>query len=136
MTTEQKTVEVFELPDDLKETLTAIADAKDQSLVEYWTSLKPDVQEAIINVAKRSKSKEEIKYEQLTIRVPVAIMDFLRGHEKDMSWTAKDYIEYNVIERVRADLDAGDVFVLSAKEPADGWQLNPIFKAILNEKIV
>lgn len=83
-----------------------------------------------------TEQKQEIEYETVAIKVPKRIVDFLRAHEKDMNMTAKEYIEYNVVCIVRADIDALDVFFPSAKEVADGWKLNSIFKAIVNDEIV
>jgi hypothetical protein len=129
------TLELPELPEDLKEPLTAIANAKNKTLAEYWAMLKPDVQEALIRASEKPEPKQEIEFENVTIKVPKLIMDFLRGREKDMDETAKEYIEYNVVQIVNSDIRAGDVFVLDPEELADSWKLNPIFKAIINDEI-
>jgi hypothetical protein len=129
------TLELPELPEDLKEPLTAIANAKNKTLAEYWAMLKPDVQEALIRASEKPEPKQEIEFENVTIKVPKLIMDFLRGREKDMDETAKEYIEYNVVQIVDSDIRAGDVFVQSPKEAAEGWKLNPVFRAIINDEI-
>lgn len=76
---------------------------------------------------------ETIEYEDVTVKVPKLIMAFLRAHEKDMGETAEEYIAYNAVGVVRADLDAGDVFVPVAEEIAREWNLNHIFKEIIND---
>lgn len=77
---------------------------------------------------------EKIECESVTVQVPKAIMEFLRSIEKPISMTAKEYIEYNIVECVRADIDAWETFI-SPKEVAEGWGLNPIFKTIINDEV-
>jgi len=76
--------------------------------------------------------KTKIEYEQVTIKVPKLVMDFLRSMEKTLDETAKEYIERNVVMVVRADID-GDAFVPYPEEVTKAWGLNPIFKAVLND---
>jgi hypothetical protein len=75
----------------------------------------------------------EIEYEQVTIRLPKVVLDFLRSMEKTISMTPKEYIEYNTVCSIRADIDDLDAFVPSPEEVAKAWNLNPIFKQILND---
>jgi hypothetical protein len=97
--------------------------------------LKPEVQEALIKATEKPEPKREIEYEQVTIKVPKAIMKFLRDREKNMDQTAKEYIEYNIVHIVNSDIRAGDVFVSDPEELADSWKLNPVFKAIIDDEI-
>jgi coenzyme F420-reducing hydrogenase beta subunit len=60
-------------------------------------------------------------------------MDFLRSCEKALKSTAKEYLEYNVVGVVRADIDDGTVFVQMPDDIVKEWNLNPLFKAILND---
>lgn len=83
----------------------------------------------------QAETSLKIEYEQIAVKVPKLILDFLRAHEQDMGMTAKEYIEHNVISAVRSDLDAGDVFHPEAKELAENWNLNPIFKVLLNDPV-
>jgi len=53
---------------------------------------------------------KNVSYEQVTVRVPRAIMDLLRQCENQLKMTAKDYIEKSVVEMIRADLDASTLF--------------------------
>ena len=76
---------------------------------------------------------EKIEFENITIRAPKKILDFLRAHEKDMGRTAEEYIEFNLVQGVRADLDAGDVFTPTGPEIAKYWDLNVIFKQMIND---
>jgi len=75
--------------------------------------------------------KTEIEYEQVTIRVPKKIMDFLRLMQKLNHETPEEYMAYNVVDMVRADIDAGDVFIPEPHEVAELNGLTPVFKEIL-----
>jgi hypothetical protein len=79
--------------------------------------------------------REQIEYEAVTVQMPKQIMDYLRSIERCIKMTPKEYIEYNIVDCVRADIDSFDDFV-TPKELADGWQLNPIFKAITNTEVI
>lgn len=48
----------------------------------------------------------ETEYVELTVKVPKKILDLLNDLEKFYGMTATEYIEYNIMWGVRADLDA------------------------------
>ena len=75
------------------------------------------------------------EYETVTVKVPKPIMDFLRAHEKDMDKSAEKYIEREIVNFVQADLESMLVFVPSPKELAENWNLNAVFKTVLNYEI-
>ena len=52
---------------------------------------------------------EEIEYETVQVKVPKAIMVFLRDVLRDER-EVKEYLEYSIIDSVRADIDNGNVF--------------------------
>jgi len=75
--------------------------------------------------------KEKIEFEEITVKVPKLIIDFLRKHEKILGKTAQEYMERNIVDCVRADIDAGDVFVPVPEEVVEQHGLGPVFKAVL-----
>lgn len=79
--------------------------------------------------------EQKIEFETVPVRVPKLIMAFLRAYEKSMGMTAKEYIEYNIVDSLRADVAALDTFI-TPKEVADNWKLNPIFKTIVNDEVI
>ena len=66
---------------------------------------------------------EKIEFENITIRAPKKILDFLRAHEENLGRTAEEYIELNIVQCVKADLDAGDVFAPTGPQIAKTWAL-------------
>jgi len=58
---------------------------------------------------------EKIEYVELRLKVPKAIVDLLRAHETDLGESAEEYLEYNIVAAVCADLDA--------------WEDSPYFKS-------
>lgn len=79
-----------------------------------------------------AKDDYEIVYESVTIHVPKAIMDFLRAHEKILGSTPERYIEYSLVDQVRADIDNGEVFRPYSEEIVKQWNLDIVFKEVLN----
>jgi len=54
-------------------------------------------------------TSEEIEYETVQVKVPKAVMVFLRDVLRDER-EVKEYLEYSIIDSVRADIDNGNVF--------------------------
>lgn len=70
-------------------------------------------------------SKEEtIEYEQVSLKVPKAVMDYLRR----IYGNAIKHLEYTVVDHVRADLEA-----MSGNQLAGLFGLEPVFKNILGK---
>ena len=77
---------------------------------------------------------EKIEYETITIEVPKQVMELLRSTESHTGMTSKEWIEYYVVETARSGLDS-DMFLPSPTELAKKFNLNPVFKEILNDTI-
>lgn len=68
-------------------------------------------------------SKEEtIEYEEVTIKVPKLVMDYLRR----IYGNAIKHLEYAVVDHVRADIEAID-----HERITDLFSLAPVFKTVL-----
>ncbi len=75
---------------------------------------------------------EKIEYETITVRIPKKIMSFLR-ETKTLTETPEEYLEYTIVDSVRADIDGG---VFSDPERiAEGYGLQPVFQAIVNDTV-
>ena len=77
---------------------------------------------------------EKIEYETVTIKLPKAIMSFLRQAQTVTGDTPEEDIQYYIIESIRSRIDCGGFFP-SHKQLADQYHLNPIFKKILDDEI-
>lgn len=77
---------------------------------------------------------EKIEYETITIEVPKQVMELLRFSESMGKMTPKEWIEYSVVETVRSGLDA-NMFLPSPAALAEKFNLNPVFKEILNDTV-
>jgi hypothetical protein len=77
-----------------------------------------------------SKTEDKIEYETVTLKVPKNVMKLLRDSEKTLEETASQYLERCIVGLVRADIDSGDCFVLTPREVAERYDLDPVFKAI------
>jgi hypothetical protein len=66
--------------------------------------------------AQRENQMKNVRYEQVTVKVPKAIMTLLRRYENQTKISANEYIEQSVVEMVRADLDAKDVLTEVSEE--------------------
>jgi hypothetical protein len=63
--------------------------------------------------------------ESVTIQVPKNIMNLLRAYSKQgLGMTVEEYLECSVLQSVKADLDAGDVFTIEPEELARLYDLN------------
>ena len=71
----------------------------------------------------------EIEYETVTLRIPKKIMDFLRSMEKPWNQTPTEYLEYQLIDEVRADLEAA-----TGEEFIAWFDLATVFYQVLGDK--
>lgn len=70
--------------------------------------------------------QNEQERETVTIKVPKAVMNLLEAYSKrGLGMTANEYLEYSILQAVRADLDAGDVFTIEPQETIRLYDLNP-----------
>lgn len=75
-----------------------------------------------------------IEYEQMTINVPKQVMKLLKFAESTLKGTPKEWVEYILVDHVRANIDSGD-FLPDATELTKMFNLNPVFKEILNDPV-
>jgi len=86
-------------------------------------------EQTLVKNTAEKKTHEEIVYEEITVKVPRAIMDFLRANEDKPI----EYIEYSIVDFMHADVEAG-VF----NDPtrlAEKWCLNPVFQRIIGHTV-
>lgn len=81
----------------------------------------------------KPEAEAEIEYETVTVKVPKRIMDFLRQN-KALDMAPEEYLAYGIVDFVRADIDGG-VFS-DPKSIANGYRLNPVFKAVTETEIL
>lgn len=68
--------------------------------------------------------------EEVVVKVPKAIMKFLREHEDILGDKIEEYLQRRIVGSVRADLETNDVFVASPVQLANKYNLQPIFSAL------
>ena len=71
---------------------------------------------------------QSIQYEQVTVKVPKPIMEFLRKTDCD-NVGPESWIESAIVEDVRSYLE-----FVEAKELADWFKLSPVFVEVLGDK--
>jgi hypothetical protein len=125
MTTEQKTetksiTAILEVPTETYDWLKEKADAQGVDIGQVIADL----------IAENAPSPPEktiapsIEYENVTIKVPKLIMDFLRKTEDNpINW-----LEYTIVENVSAEIES-----MRPQRWADLFQLTPVFKKILGD---
>jgi hypothetical protein len=75
---------------------------------------------------KKTKESEKPEFESVTVKVPKNIMNLLRAYSKQgLEMTVEEYLECSVLQSVKADLDAGDVFTVEAEQIIRLYDLNP-----------
>jgi len=70
-------------------------------------------------------------FEDVTVKIPTAIMELLRNSEPITGDSPTTDIEYAVVESVRAKIDGGQ-FLPTREALVKQYNLNPVFKAILD----
>ena len=68
-------------------------------------------------------------YEEMTIKIPIPIMDLLRNSASITGDTPQQDIEYTIVESVRARIDGGQ-FLPTKEDLLKKYNLEPLFKAI------
>ena len=72
------------------------------------------------------QEQKNIEFEPVTIQVPKNVMNLLRAYSKHgLRMTANEYLECSVLQAVRADLDASDVFIVEPEELVRQYDLAP-----------
>jgi len=77
----------------------------------------------------RQKELAKIEFENVTLRIPKRLMDFLRRTPGGYGSSPVAYLEYSVVDHIKADLEA-----LSSEEIIEWSGLGPVFRAILNDE--
>lgn len=65
---------------------------------------------------------------EVTLKLPKAIMDFLKDMAPSIEMTVEEYLTYSIIQAVAADVDTFDVFVPTWKQIVDKYGLAPTLK--------
>lgn len=76
----------------------------------------------------------EIEYEQVTVKVPKRVMELLRFSASVLEQTPEQWIEYTIVDNVRAGLDSGQ-FLPDGLALAKKFNLNPVLKELINDPI-
>jgi hypothetical protein len=71
----------------------------------------------------------KIEYETVTLKIPMKLMDWLRSMEKAEGKTAIQQLEYEIVDKVRSDIEA-----LTGEELIGLFELAPIFYELLQDK--
>ena len=96
--------------------------------------LNKTVKERLEKLKETYPEKTPIEYEQVTVKVPKAVMDLLRFSESVIEQTPKEYIEWAIVEHVRAGIDARD-FMPSSLDLTNKFNLNPVFQQIIGDPV-
>lgn len=75
--------------------------------------------------------QEPIEYETVTLKVPKKIMKLLRDTGY-LGQTAEQYLEREIVDVVRADIECGEAFTPTPPQLVEQYDLNPVFKEILD----
>jgi hypothetical protein len=78
---------------------------------------------------RQQKELAKIQFENVTLRIPKKLMDFLRRMPGGYGSSPIAYLEYSVVDMIRADLEA-----LNGQEIIEWNGLGPVFHAILKDK--
>jgi hypothetical protein len=79
--------------------------------------------------ASETLRRVKIEYETVTLRIPTKLMDWLRSMEKAEGKTAIQQLEYDIVDRSRADIEA-----LTGQELIELFELAPIFYELLKDE--
>jgi hypothetical protein len=71
---------------------------------------------------------EQIEYEEVVVKVPKAIMQFVREHEDMLEEKTEEYLQRCIVGVVSSDIESQDCFVLSPIKLVKKYKLQPIFK--------
>ena len=76
-----------------------------------------------------NKTTVKIEYETVTLKIPLKLMDWLRSMEKAEGKTVIQQLEYDIVDRSRADIEA-----LTGQELIELFGLAPIFYELLQNE--
>lgn len=76
-----------------------------------------------------TKKTMKIEYETITLKIPAKLMDWLRSMEKAEGKTVVQQLEYGIVDRLRADIEA-----LTGQELIELFELAPTFYELLQDE--
>jgi len=65
---------------------------------------------------------------EVTLKLPKAIVDFLKDSEKALEMTMEEYLVYSIMQVVGADIDTLDTFVPTPKQIVKQYGLKATLK--------
>ncbi|MGD0644698.1 MAG: hypothetical protein ABSA75_07320 [Candidatus Bathyarchaeia archaeon] len=122
-----KTPYVLNIPKLEFEILQQLAEKKGKDVEQVLKSI-------ILEQITEKTEAEPILYEEVSVKIPKAVMDLLRAAKSVTGDTPEQDIEWNFVENVRARIDSGQ-FLPTPKGLVDQYNLNPVFEAILNDPV-
>jgi hypothetical protein len=107
-----------------------------KTLEEAIKIIDQDLETAKLTLEYKKLDSKEINlngdfYEDVNVKIPTNIMELLRHSQAITGDTPQQDIEYAVVEGVRARID-GDQFLPTREALVKQYNLNPVFKAILD----
>ena len=80
---------------------------------------------------KNAKEMKNIELESVTIQVPKNVMNLLRAYsEQGLGMTPDEYLKCCILQAVKADLDAGDVFTVEPEQIIRLYDLNSVLSIV------
>jgi hypothetical protein len=76
-----------------------------------------------------TEKKVEIEFEEITLRIPKKLMEFLRKTPGGYGPSPVAYLEHSIVDVIRSDLEA-----LSGEEIIEWNGLGPVFREILKDE--
>ena len=77
----------------------------------------------------RFRCRKHGEFNYVAVVLPKTIIDFLRDTEEYLGTSMEGYCSFSLIEAVEADLNAGDIFIPTAKQLIEKHNLKNVFKA-------
>jgi transcription initiation factor IIE alpha subunit len=114
-----------------------VPECLDKIVRSFLEDLKEDPKVSLERQKTAEKYEQEqlakIEFEEITVKLPKNVMKLLRDCRNALQMTPEEYVAFNIVQCVRADLDCGDVFVLRSDEVVTKYGLQPILTAIIND---
>lgn len=101
-------------------TLSQLLRVQAASLLDFAKTLEGKGENTMV------KRAEAIEFEEITLRVPKAVLDFIDRFYGN----PKEHLEHDIVNWIRVDLEA-----INGQELAERFNLQQVFKAILGEAI-
>lgn len=69
-----------------------------------------------------------MEYEEVKVKLPKKLAKFLRAMEKVLGQSMEEYLQYSIVDMVRADLDTEDIFVPTQRQIVEKHGLGEIYE--------